>query len=204
MGRPCKPGQSTWGSGSTPTFFGPNTGGEYLTLIDNADNQLHVLVVKTSSGEALCSTPVFAPGAAGSGSSPIGAGRTVIVTNTFGYPAAPDNNWAAVAASAPFVGGMTRLDVRPDESGCDIKWNNTIHSAAQPRLSTGDGTITTMTRNQDRFSYTAVDAATGAVLTEQLLGATTAFDPMQNMGSVAAGGVIYQGTFSGIQRIAAL
>lgn len=31
-----KPGQLSWGTGATPTFFGPRTGYEYVTITDNA------------------------------------------------------------------------------------------------------------------------------------------------------------------------
>lgn len=212
-----KPGQLSWGSGSTPTFFGPATGGEYLTLVDNADNQVHVLVVKVASGTLLCTTPVFASGGPGSENSPIGAGRTVIAASTYGYPypAVPDGAGPSVPPTAPFVGGMTRVDVRPDESGCDVKWNNTVRSAALPKLSIADGMIATVTRHNplgdqfgttpaDKYSYAAVDASTGALLTEQFIGATTAFDPIQTAGTTAPGGAIYQGTLTGIQRIVPL
>jgi hypothetical protein len=212
-----KPGQLSWGSGSTPTFFGPVTGGEYLTLIDNADNQVHLLVVSTASGAVLCTTPVLTSGGPGSENSPIGAGRTVIAASTYGYPypAVPDDAGPAVPATAPFIGGMTRVDVRPDNSGCDVAWTNTVRSAAVPKLSVADGTIVTVTRHNpvndqlgttpaDKFFYAAVDPGTGAVLTEQLIGATTASDPIQTAGTTAPGGTIYQGTVTGIQRITPL
>ena len=35
-----KPGQLSWGTGSTPTYFGP-TGVDYLTIVDNASPQVH-------------------------------------------------------------------------------------------------------------------------------------------------------------------
>lgn len=212
-----KPGQLSWGSGSTPTFFGPVTGGEYLALVDNADRQVHLLVVSTASGAVLCTTPVLTSGGPGSENSSIGAGRTVIASSTYGYPypTVPSDADPAVPATAPFVGGMTRVDVRPDNSGCDVAWNNSVRSAAVPKLSVADGMIATVTRHNpvndqlgttpaDKFFYAAVDAGTGAVLTEQFIGAAIAADPMQSAGTTAPGGVIYQGTATGIQRIAPL
>lgn len=212
-----KPGQLSWGSGSTPTFFGPVTGGDYLTLIDNADNQVHLLVVDAHSGAVLCTTPVLNSGGPGSENSPIGAGRTVIAASTYGYPypAVPDGAGPAVPPTAQFVGGMTRVDVRADGSGCDVMWNNTVRSAAVPKLSVADGLITTVTRHNplgdqfgtspaDTYFYAAVDAATGAVATEQFMGATIATDPIQMAGTTAPDGVLYQGSVTGIQRIVGL
>lgn len=212
-----KPGQLSWGSGSTPTFFGPVTGGDYLSLIDNADNRVHLLVVDAASGTLLCTTPVLTSGGPGSENSPIGAGRTVIAASTYGYPypTVPDGAGPAVPPMAPFVGGMTRVDVRADGSGCDVVWNNTVRSAAVPKLSVADGLIATVTRHNplgdqfgtspaDTYFYAAVDAATGALVTEQFMSATIAADPIQMAGTTAPDGVLYQGSVTGIQRIVGL
>ena len=56
----------------------------------------------------------------------------------------------------------------------------------------------------DRLFYAAVDPETGALLTEKLVGATTAADPIQTAGTTAAGGVLYQGAVTGILRIVPL
>ena len=140
MGRPQKPGQLSWGSGSTPTFFGPNTGGDYLTLIDNADNKVNLMVVRVANGGLVCKTPVLTSGGPGSENSPIGAGRTVIAASTYGYPypAVPDDAGPAVPPTAPFTGGMTRVDVRADGTGCDVIWDSAVRSAAVPKLSLAD------------------------------------------------------------------
>ena len=177
-GTPVVRSRTPHGNGaSAPAFFGPATGGEYLTLVDRA---ARAVVIKVSTGSVICTIPVSDSGITDSGSAPIGAGRTVIATGT---------------------DRMTRFDVRTDESGCDIKWNSTIRSAAQPRLSTADGFVTTITRSRDRYSYVAINATTGAVSCEQFLGATNGFDPDWNAGTVTPDRVLYQGTRSGIQRI---
>lgn len=56
-----KPGQLSWGTGSTPTYFGPVTGSEYLTIVDNADGQVNLLVYRAASGEEVCKEPVLPP-----------------------------------------------------------------------------------------------------------------------------------------------
>src|SRR5262249_26204555 len=85
-GTAIKPGQLTPGSGTTPTFFGP-AGYKYVTIVDNADVQENLLVYRVKGGEdrLLCSVPLFAPGASGTDASPIGLGRSVFVSNTYGY-----------------------------------------------------------------------------------------------------------------------
>ena len=46
-----------------------------------------------------------------------------------------------------------------------------------------------------------VDPETGALRTEQFLGATTALDPIQTAGTTAPGRVLYQGAVTGIVRV---
>lgn len=212
-----RPGMLSWGSGSTPTFFGPSDGGDYLAIVDNADGGNHLLVVDAEgagAGGTVCTTPVLLEGGDASENSPIGAGRSVFVASTYGYPypAVPDNAGPAVPESDVFSGGMTRIDVRADGSGCDLVWDNKIRSAAVPKLSLADHTITTITRHNpagdgqaaspvDTFSYAVVDPETGDLLQEQLIGATTAVDPLQMAGTTAPGQVLYQGTLTGILRI---
>lgn len=55
-----KPGQLSWGTGATPTFFGPG-GGEYVTITDNADGQENLLVYNTADGAPVCTAPLFSP-----------------------------------------------------------------------------------------------------------------------------------------------
>jgi len=205
-----KPGQLSWGTGSTPTFFGPTNGADFVAVVDNADPEVHLVVIRTSgpgAGRRVCAPPVLLTGGPGSENSPIGAGRTVVVASTYGYsyPRLPDDAGPSRPESAPFVGGMTRVDVRADRSGCDVVWDNAVRSAAVPKLSTADGTITTMTRSSSdtaggRLSYAVIAADSGKILTQRSLGATVA-DPLQMAGTIAPGRVLYQGTVGSILRI---
>jgi hypothetical protein len=43
---------------------------------------------------------------------------------------------------------MTRVDVREDGHGCDVIWDNTVRSAAVPKLSLPDNLITTLIRHK--------------------------------------------------------
>ncbi|MFD8087490.1 hypothetical protein ACFV4F_38025 [Kitasatospora sp. NPDC059722] len=211
-----KPGQLSWGTGSTPTFFGPRTGTDYTTIVDNAAPTVHLLVYRTSDGSPVCSVPVLRAGGSGSENSPIGAGNSVFISSTNGYPypALPAEAGPSVPASADFRGGFSRVDVRPDGSGCDLVWDTTVRSAAVPRLSTGDGLIHTVLRKPlipgstattvlDPYYYAEIDPATGAVGRTRFLGAGFLFDTLQMVGSIAPGGVVYQGTTTGVLRISA-
>lgn len=203
-----KPGQLSWGTGSTPTFFGPTDGADYVAVVDNADPEVHLVVLATGgpdAGEEVCAPVVLADGGPGSENSPIGRGRTVVVTSTYGYeyPRLPEGAGPSVPASAPFEGGMTRVDVAADGSGCEVVWDSPARSAAVPRLSTADGTITTLTRPGDGagYAYAVIDAETGEVLTEQDLGPDVA-DPLQLAGTIGPDRVLWQGTVGAVERIA--
>ncbi|MER5658834.1 hypothetical protein OG458_09765 [Streptomyces sp. NBC_01281] len=210
-----KPGQLSRGTGSTPTFFGPRTGTDYVTVVDNAAPTENLLVYRTDTGAQVCSVPVLKAGGSGSENSPIGTGSSVFVASTYGYPypALPDDAGTSSPASADFKGGLSRVDVRADESGCDLKWDNTVRSSAVPRLSTADGLIHTIVRTPvvpftnttsilDSFSYAEIDPATGRTVRTRYLGTSSLFDTLQMVGSIAPGGVIYQGTVTGVVRIA--
>lgn len=213
-----RPGQLGWGTGSTPTFFGPTDGADYIAIVDNADPEVHLVVVGVEgdrAGERICAPVVLQEGGPGSENSPIGAGRTVVVTSTYGYtyPRLPADAGPSQPASAPFEGGMTRVDVRSDNSGCDIEWDAEVASVAVPKLSTSDGTILTVTRAPDadangaaptaghlRYASTVISAEDGRVLASRDLPAGVP-DPLQLAGTVGPDQVLYQGTLGAILRI---
>ncbi|MYT29444.1 MULTISPECIES: hypothetical protein [unclassified Streptomyces] len=209
-----KPGQLSHGTGATPTFFGPRTGSEYLAITDNAAPQEHLIVVATEDDRIVCRIPVLDPNGSGTENSPIGAGNSVYVASTYGYPypAVPDGAGPAEPADAPFGGGLTRVDIAPDGSGCAIRWNAGIRSAAVPKLSVADGMLYTVERTGildparigilDRYDFLAVDAGTGRVAGRRRLGTGFLFDTLQMAGNATAGGVWWQGTVTGVVRIA--
>lgn len=210
-----KPGQLSWGTGSTPTFFGPTDGADYVAVVDNADPQVHLVVLHADGDDAgaqVCAPTVLAEGGPGSENSPIGAGRSVVIASTYGYPypRLPDDAGPARPETAEFRGGMTRVDVRPDERGCDVVWDTDVASVAVPKLSTADDTILTVTRSTAadgsgspmQYASTVIDPADGAVLASRPLPAGVG-DPLQLAGTVAPGGVLYQGTIGTVLRITA-
>ncbi|MFE1594576.1 hypothetical protein [Nocardia sp. NPDC058705] len=200
-----KPGQLSWGTGSTPTYFGPVRGDEYLAIVDNADDQVRLIVARSGSGEQVCSVPIPI---GGSENSPIAIGSSIFVAGTYGYPypAVPEGAGAAVPASAPFRGGLSRVDIT--EGGCVPVWDSPIRSAAVPRLSLADGGIHTLRRigpdlttPLDGFEYVVLDPQTGVVRTSTPLPGTVAEDPLQMAALITHGGALWQGTITGIIRV---
>jgi hypothetical protein len=209
-----KPGQLSQGTGATPTYFGPRSGSEYLAITDNAAPRERLLVYRRRDGRRVCRVPVLAEGASGTENSPVGSGRSVFVASTYGYPypAEPEDVPPAQPAKAPFAGGLTRIDVRPGGHGCVTRWRTGLRSAAVPRLSLADGLLYTVERTSpsdptattplDSYALAAVDPGSGRVRSTQALGATAAQDTLQMAPTIAPGGVLWQGTISGILRAA--
>ncbi|MQY22302.1 hypothetical protein NRB20_54170 [Nocardia sp. RB20] len=203
-----KPGQLSWGTGSTPVYFGPRTGADYVAIVDNAAGAAHLLVFRSGTGQSVCSQPVLTRGGPGSENAPIGLGRTVVVASTYGYPypTLPQGAGPAVPPNAPFTGGMTRVDL--DASGCRTVWDNAVRSSAVPMLSAPDGLIYTVNRvgpaattPADGFEFTAIDADTGATAAHSPLPGTIAEDPLQTAPLITRDRRVLQGTLSGIVRI---
>jgi hypothetical protein len=224
-----KPGQLSHGTGSTPVFFGPEDGTRYLTILDNASPAEHLLVFDTWAQSArprptriakvpqlVCELPVLTPGPSGSENAPVGSGRSIFVASTYGYPypSYPEGAEASEPESAPFTGGVERVDLGQDDSGCTARWQDEVRSAAVPRLDLTNGILYTVqdtdplepdgTGYSDSYSEDAIDAATGQVLHESLLGVGYLFNTLQLSPTIVPGEVMYQGTISGILRIAPL
>ncbi|HXA89747.1 MAG TPA: hypothetical protein VNW96_14515 [Mycobacterium sp.] len=203
-----KPGQLSWGTGSTPVYFGPITGADYLTIVDNASPQVHVLVYQSGTGQLMCEQTVLTEGGPGSENAPIGIGNSVFVTSTYGYPypTVPAGAPPAMPPTAPFVGGMTRVDV--DSPGCHTVWENKVRSAALPHLSIADSLIYTITRigpdkttPLDLFAYGVVDPNSGGLLLRQPKSATILSDPLETPTMVLMDNKIMQGNITGLGRI---
>ncbi|SEK35731.1 hypothetical protein [Streptacidiphilus jiangxiensis] len=212
-----KPGQLSWGTGATPSFFGPGPDGgtQYVTLTDNAAPHENLLVYRVADGPTpVCSTPVLTQYTeSGTEDAVIASGSSVFVTNTYGYPypALPAGAPASVPSSASFTGGMSRVDLNPDGNGCHLVWNSDVESAALPRLSLADGLIHTLTaagpmgtvgaQTFASYSYATIDPATGAQLSSSWIGLGLLYNPLQMTGTTAPDGTLYQGTETGVLRI---
>jgi hypothetical protein len=225
-----KPGQLSHGTGSTPIFFGGEDGTRYLAFTDNAVPAEHLIVIDTwarvhrvhgrlehaiaARPQVACEVPVLTPGPSGTENAPVGSGGSVFVASTYGYPypAYPSGAGASEPATAPFTGGVTRVNLDPSGHGCRVAWQDGVRSAAVPRLDVPDGILWTVQRTDplspdgtsdlDSYNLVAIDAATGAVLHSTLIGAGYLSDTLQLSPTIVSGGVLYQGTISGVVRIA--
>ncbi|WP_148614243.1 hypothetical protein [Nocardioides rubriscoriae] len=192
-----KPGQLTWGSGATPTLFGPRTGHEFVAITDNARPRTRVLVYRTGTGALRCSIPVLGRDNSGSENSPIGFRRSIYVASTYGYPIPAGTTGPSDPASAPFVGGLERVDLT--RRGCRSVWRSPVRSSAVPRLSTAEGVIYTVTRSETlAYDLVRVSPRTGRVLSRSRLGHGPTADTLQMVGSILADGTLLQGTIAGL------
>ena len=140
-GSRTKVGQINRGSGTTPTLLGD----DYVAIADNAEPRMNVLVYRRAAAvedRLVCKTPVFAPGQSATENTLIGHGRSLIVENNAGYDIF--RTMRRGKTSAP---GIARIDVRADESGCDVVWeSHEISQTTVPKLSTANGLIYVYTK----------------------------------------------------------
>jgi hypothetical protein len=257
-----KSGQLSWGTGSTPVFFGPEDGTRYLAITDNAAPTEHLLVFDTWAPSAqprrrnnqrrsrrnnqrrsrrndrrqapaplrrvrrsaahpiaprprlICDIPVLTPGPSGTENAPVAAGNSVFLASTYGYPypASPAGQPAPEPPTAPFTGGVTRVDLDGGGHGCHVVWQDSVRSAAVPRLDAVDGSLVTVQRTDlldptgtsdlDTYKVVAIDAADGLMINSNLLGIGYESDTLQLSPTIVPGRVMYQGTITGIDRIA--
>jgi outer membrane protein assembly factor BamB len=124
-----KPGQSEFGSGTTPTIIRHGSD-HYVAITDNADPQMHVLVYRADHagpGTApICSMPVFAPNRSATDNSLIAFGDALVVENNYGYTGPQQMPPSATPArNTPTTEpGLTRINVDYDRGGCHTAWNN--------------------------------------------------------------------------------
>lgn len=217
-----KPGQLSWGSGTTPVFFGPRDGAQYVAVTDNARPHERLLVVRMPARHRrtgfrprlACRIPVLTTTAnSGTELAPIGSGRSVFLTSSYGWAYPPGAaQGPSTPSSAPFDGGMTRVDVNRSGTGCRRVWDRTIRSSALPRLSLADNLIYTIigkpatpgetSEYADRSYYAVIRARTGRIAAMRYLGSGPTYDPLVLVGTTTRRHVFYNGTLTGWLRIA--
>lgn len=196
-----KIGQINQGSGTTPSIIGQH----YVAITDNADDRVALLVYRREAdftGQRLiCHVPLFASGASAAENAPVGWGRSIIVENTSGYTSAfAQKDWSHLP------GGMTRIDIRPDESGCDEVWTSPISSpTVVPKLSSVSGLLYAYSVEVDEtgtpaWRLAALDFETGKTVFGILTGAGRSFD--NNWAAISLyDGVAYVGVFNGLVSV---
>lgn len=202
-----KVGSINQGSGTTPTLIGQR----WITFADNADGRINVVVLRRGAlapGEQrqICKVPVFRDGASATDNSMIGWGRSIIMENNAGYESAhTQKDWNAIA------GGVVRIDIRSDESGCDVVWNATLRSpSVVPKLAVKNGIAYFYSfesardaegREVQDWSIVGLDFATGHPVIRIPTGRGKAFDNNWSALSLSPRGDLYVGVNQGLVQV---
>lgn len=197
-----KVGSINQGSGTTPTLLGER----WITFADNADGRINVVVLRRGDGSSVCKVPVFQDGASATDNSMIGWGSSIILENNAGFTSAyQQTDWNAV------VGGVVRIDVRANESGCDTVWNSPLRvPSVVPKLSAANGiayfysfdlvTGADGQQTQD-WSIVGLDFRTGKQVIKIPTGRGRKFDNNWASMSIAPNGDFYAGMTGGLVQV---
>ncbi len=197
-----KQGSINQGSGTTPTLFGDN----YITITDNADERIRLLVYRrrqdVTRERLVCAVPLFDANASATDNSMIAWARSIIIENNYGYSNVfQQKDWSRVR------GGITRIDVREDESGCDVVWTSPERSpSVVPKLSAANGlvyfyTFESQPNGKNAWYLMALDFATGATRFKIRTGTGPAFDNNWSPITLAPDGTAYVGVLQGLVAI---
>ncbi|WP_328907447.1 hypothetical protein OG230_33150 [Streptomyces sp. NBC_00234] len=204
-GTGTKPGSVNQGSGTTPDLFGQ--GDDYVAITDNADDRMNVLVYRRSAAtpddrRLVCKVPVFRAGSSTTDNSLISWGNSLVVENNYGY-----ENPSTLLLGRSVVGGVTRIDVRADGSGCDTVWESDVRSPSTvPKLSTANGLLYFYEKEPnalgiDAWYLTAVDFRTGERRWRKLTGTGPSYDNNWAPLTIGPDGTAYAGVFNGIVAV---
>jgi len=195
-----KPGQIDLGTGTTPTLMGK----EYVTITDNDDPYMHVLVYRrakyVSGNRLVCAVPVFKPYKGCTENSLVATDRSIIVENNYGYRSTSQDT----TNGRTTMPGITRIDL--DRNGRARKvWTSYTDSipSAVTKMSLRNGLIYSYTKPKgpgttDCWYFTAIDFRTGKTVWKRLAGTGILYD--NNYASIYLGpnGVLYQGVNGGV------
>lgn len=157
--RKVKPGHLNDGSGTTPTLIGD----DFVAIVDNAPDQVNLLVFRQDNGKLVSRLPLFEPGASAVENSVVSYGKHLIVGNTYGYTDPFSEN--------PTAGGIMRFDFDRETGGyVHVKdWpavGEFDGKTATPKLSTANGLLYVYHRDQSSeghsdWQLTGVDFRSG-------------------------------------------
>lgn len=163
-GTRTKPGQSEYGSGTTPTIV-RSGGHNFVAITDNADPQMHVLAYRADrSGpgpEPVCEIPVFAPGQSDTDNSLIAFGNSLIVENNYGYTGPEQPGTDPLRPTPTTTPGLVRIDVDYSTGGCHQAWaSNTVRiPSSVSKSSTAAGLVYVYSHPADEVQYTRASPA---------------------------------------------
>jgi hypothetical protein len=147
--------------------------------------------------------PVFQAYKSATENTLIGHGRSLIVENNAGY-----DLFLTMRGGKTSAPGLARIDVRPDESGCDLVWESQeISQTTVPKLSTATGLVYLYTKlsnapgGSDAYYFTALDFKTGKTAFRVLAGTGVRYDNNWAAISLAPDGTAYVGVLNGLIRV---
>jgi len=194
-----KPGQVDDGTGTTPTVMP----GGLVNITDNAD-PMDVVVYRTAARlphgvkRTVCRVPVFKKGSSATENSLIGAGRSMIVENNYGYNDPRDTSGGKLTAP-----GVARVDLDFDRDSCRLVWTNwsVRVPTVVPKLSLANGLVYLYTKDPGRLDpwyWTTLDFRTGRVVYKQESGTGIGYN--NNYAGIALGRNhrAYLGTLGGL------
>ena len=197
-----KPGQLSWGSGTTPTFFGPHA--SWGAIVDNADDAPNLLILSAETGQELGRMHAFINGGQGTENSLIADGNTLWIPSTYGFAYPPEAvDGPSQPETAPFIGGLTRIDVTETagSAGSSVTlervWETNARVSTLPILTLEDRRIWSMSTDEtDQIvSIAAIDADTGEEVFRREIGEKPLDDPGQMTGLITPDGTYWQATF---------
>jgi hypothetical protein len=197
-----KVGQINQGSGTTPSLLGE----KYVAIADNAEPRLNVLVYARNDPKGarkICEVPVFEPHQSATENSMIAYGNSLIVENNAGY-----DLFLTMRKDRTSAPGIARIDIRQDESGCDLIWQSQeISQTVVPKLSTRSGLVYLYTkppntyRDSEQFHLTALDFRTGRTVFKVLTGTGMLFDNNWAELALSPQGAAFVGVLNGLVKV---
>src|SRR5688500_636132 len=162
---------------------------------------MHVLAYRRSvdprGPRRVCKEPLFEESASATDQSLIGAGRTLIAENNFGY------SIAATEFGGTTEPGLQAVRVRRGLEGCRTVWrSDEIAPSVVPKASARTGLVYTYTKPEgsatdDPWYLTALDFETGETVWSRLAGEGLGFNNNYAPITIGPKGRIYLGVLGG-------
>lgn len=187
------------GSGTSPTLLG--TRDDLISICDNADGQIHLLVMdRDEPNPPLCKIPIFREGESATENTVVGYDDEMVVVNNsgFGGPFAPARTMNP---------GIERYRVVRDGdgnvTGCENVWKNTTSFGNSAQLTTESGVIwgwgaDPSVEDKDLFYLTATRWDDGEEIFRTYIGDARPFDPITGQVHLHPDGTLYLGAAQGV------
>ncbi len=202
-----KPGQITQGSGTTPTLMGKR----FVTIADNADPLMHVLVYRRAAQvnqeRLVCAEPVFRPGRSATFNSLIATNHSISVENNYGFRDPLSTTFGGTTQP-----GIARVDLDEGGNSCYTIWATYEESVPNvvSQVSLVTGLEYTYSKDPspadapftDPWYFTAVDFNTGQTVFKVLAGTGILYNSYYSSVYLGPDGkTAYVGVLGGLVRI---